>query len=403
MVPLDGSDLAERALPMAEQLAARAGAEVVLARAPLARVVSGMDAIDPARVEADALADAETYLRELCERLEREGLRCRTATPTGLDEPIDPIVGQVVRPSLPFRQIASVVREAATAITREADARRVDLIVMATHGRSGLGRWVYGDEAVEILHRSSIPVLLVRAGAPDTLPEGEPLRILVPLDGSALGETALESAVTLARLLGGSLVLVQAIPTLHRSGVRWLLGPLVADPAEHASLQAAAESYLQGVRGTLAEQGVRADVVVVEGDTAVAIARAARSEGCALVALATHGRTGLARLAIGSVAEAIMATASTPVLVVRPADVPEERPLEPTEHEAPAASAAGPIAAAGSPTVAVPLSQEELELLRTALESLLQTVSRDEHLIEPIQRLIARLSEASPIGGSDRA
>jgi nucleotide-binding universal stress UspA family protein len=388
LVPLDGSDVAEQALPLAEQLAERAGAELVLARAPLARIFSSLDAVEASEAEDTAQAEAEAYLRSVREPLERRGVRVQTATPRRAEENL---VGPVARSSFPFRQLADIAREAAEAITREAAERTVDLVVMATHSRSGLGRWIYGDEALEVLHRASMPVLLVRSGAPDTLPEGEKLRILVPLDGSALGEAALAPAGALAELLGGSLLLVRVVPALGRSVVAWLTGPLMTDPTEHAALEAVARTYLETTRQTLVGRGTPAATMVLEGNPAEVIVDATREQGCALVAIATHGRMGLARVASEHVAEAVMATAPALVLAVAPAD-PEAQELLTTSVEA-GDPARAPAAVATAAT-AVSLTAAERELVRTALLSLLQTVRRDEHLGEPIRQLLAKLGES---------
>ena len=263
---------------------------------------------------------------------------------------------------------------------------------MATHGRSGLRRWVYGSVAMDVLRRASIPVLLVRSGAVATLPEAG-LRILVALDGSAFGESALAAAAALARLLGGSLVLVQVVPEPQRSHIGLLLGPLGTDPTEHAALQAAAESYLGDVRQALEAEGLAVETRVVEGDPAPAILETMRAEGCALVAVATHGRTGLARLAAGSVAEALMTTAPCPVLVVHSAGMEEEQRLGPL-HDATTEATAGPLPTTGPAEVSVWLSGTELEILETALQTLRQTVRRDDHLAEPIEQLLDKLERA---------
>ena len=245
---------------------------------------------------------------------------------------------------------------------------------------------MYGSVTLELLHRATVPVLLVRSGAPDTLPEGDGLRVLVPLDGSPLAEMALSSALSLADLLGGSLVLIQVIPAFQASRVGWLIGPLVTDPSEHAALDAAAHTYLEAIRKTLEDQTVPVDLMVEEGDPALAVARAAKTKACALVAVATHGRTGLARLAIGSVAEGIVATAPAAVLVVRSVGVEKEWRVMPAEAEVePKAPEPRPLA--------MTLSQAERDLVRTSLQALRQTVSRDEHLSEPIHRLLDRLDE----------
>ena len=404
LIPLDGSELAEQALPLAKQLAARAGAELILARPPLARVFSSMDAMDVDGAEASAQAEADAYLGTVCERL-GANLACRLATPYSPNEEHGLLVGQVARPSLPFRQLAEVAREAAEAIAQQAEADDVDLIVMATRSRSGLGRWIYGDEALEILHRVSAPLLLVRSGAPETLPEGEALKILVPLEGSTLAEAALQPASDLAALMGGSLLLVRVVPALRRSVVGWFTGPFTVEPAEHAALEAAAQSYLDATVAAMTARGVRAEGVVLEGNAAEVIADAAAERHCALVAVATHGRLGLARVASEHIAEAIMANAPALVLAIRAEDS-NEAPLAMADNaEAQAGVQAGPIGeatgaalAAWERTVPVALNANERELIQTALQSLLQTVRRDEHLGEPIQRLLAKIAEADRRG-----
>jgi nucleotide-binding universal stress UspA family protein len=210
----------------------------------------------------------------------------------------------------------------------------------------------------------------------------------VPLDGSAVSEAALPPAVALARLLDGQLLLVQVIPHLDRSLSSWLSGPLMTDPAEHAALEAGARSYLERIRAALTETGSRVEVTIGEGDPAVVITRIARDRRAGVVALAMHERSTLFRLASGSVGESVMTAASSPVLAVRPGDVPDEqRPVPTIESEAPATPRARP--------VTLTLDPEEIELARTALLALLQSAAREDHLSEPIHQLVGKLDEAA--------
>ena len=388
LVPLDGSDVGERALPLVEQLAGRGDVDVILARAPLARAFSGLDAIEAKEALAKALGEAQAYLEAVAGRLQARGLRCQISTPLSPTEDHGGLVTQVARPSFPFRQVADLHREAAEAIVREAEERQVDLIIMATHGRSGLERWLQGSAALDVLNRTSVPVLLTRPGLPETLPEREALQILVPLDGSAHGEGVIGPATFFAKLLGGSLALIRVVPAVRPSLGALLSGPLAVDPVEQSALHAAAQSYLDGVQALLAEQGIRADTLVLEGDPARSIIRAVEEHGKTLIALATHGRTGLARLASERVAEALVTSAPCPVLVVRPSagEVEEQRIL-------PAVEDTGSVARE-EPTAVVRLSAEDCEIIHTALLTLLQTTRRDDHLGEPIQRLLATIEEA---------
>ncbi len=130
LVPLDGSTLAERALPFAEVLARASGARLVLPRASLVRH-RPEPATEEARIAADERAELDRHVALLGER------------------------GVVAEGVLRFD-------EAAEAIVAEAVGREADLIVMATHGRSGLGRLVFGSTAEAVLRRSPAPVLLIR-------------------------------------------------------------------------------------------------------------------------------------------------------------------------------------------------------------------------------------------------
>lgn len=123
-------------------------------------------------------------------------------------------------------------------------------------------------------------------------------RIMVPLDGSDLAQNALDHAVDLARALGATLVL------LH---VR----------TSHTGSKEAARRYLEFVQAQVASQGVPIELVVASGAIAASIIRAADEEHIDLIAMATHGRTGLQRAVRGSVAEEVLRRSNKPVLLVR--------------------------------------------------------------------------------------
>ncbi|HEX5504385.1 MAG TPA: universal stress protein [Thermomicrobiales bacterium] len=291
LVPLDGSALAERALPFAAALARVLDAPLLLVRAVVVPEDLGYD---PARRQLEAVDDAEAYLRRLAADLGRQGTAVETVVPYG---------------------------EAAGAILDAARASEARLIAMTTHGRGGLGNWLAGGVATAVLARAPAPVLLVRAwhagGALDRLERGA--RIVVPLDGSALAEAALPLATRLAGALGGELLLVRAVPppgpALTPDGLR----ALVAGDEEVAAETAEARAYLAAVAGRLAARDYAVGREVRLGAPAVVIDAVCRERGAALVVLATHGRTGLDRLLLGSVAEAVVRHGSAPVVLVRPA------------------------------------------------------------------------------------
>jgi nucleotide-binding universal stress UspA family protein len=278
VVATDGSSLAERALPCAEALA-RGGARILLVRAV------------PRGAPREEAAEAKGYLAGIAERLRAAGITADLAVPDG-----DP---------------AAAILEA----QRDVGA---DLIVMATHGRSGLGRWVYGSTAEAVLGAGSAPVLLVRAGTDtDAAPSlADQPRLLVPLDGSPFSEQALPVAADVARAVQGRLVLLQAVAA----------SPSPLDPEdvvralEHNAREAGEEYLGQVARRLAGDDGVAAPETIVRmAEPAESIIGEAAASGAALVVMATHGRTGLGRLISGSVARAVLERGSLPLLLIRPA------------------------------------------------------------------------------------
>ena len=142
--------------------------------------------------------------------------------------------------------------------------------------------------------------------------------ILVPLDGSRLGELALTPAVDLARDKGAKLVLLRAAEA-HTT---------VADPAEaQVAVVREAEDYLAGVRTRVADGGVEdVETSVWYGPPAEAIVEAARYRAADLIVMSSHGRSGLGRLVLGSVAESVLRATRTPILLIRAGAAPLDAP-----------------------------------------------------------------------------
>lgn len=288
LVPLDGSPLAACALPVAGALARATGGQLRLLRAVWPATMLG---VDPTATQIEEIATAEAYLSTQARELTSQGVPTETTV----------IFGATIG-----------------AITEEATLRDAQLIVLATHGRSGLGGWIMGSTAAALLAKSPVPVLLVRAWhaqrAIERLSEGA--RIIVTLDGSSTAEEALPSAERLATVLGGELILLQIIPpadpALTPDGMAIAL--FHVDPAEQLAL---ARDYLDHVAGQLAarEFAVRCEVRI--GDPATVIDAIGREHGAALIVMATHGRTGLDRVLLGSVAEAVVHRGTIPTLLVR--------------------------------------------------------------------------------------
>jgi nucleotide-binding universal stress UspA family protein len=278
LVPLDGSPHAELALAEASRVARAASARVVLVR------------VIP-RTGQSATADARGYLRAIGDDLEQDGVSVDTAVRVG---------------------------EPATEILSEGRRHRADLIVIATHARSGRARWVEGSVAEAVLAGTPVPLLLLRT-APQVAP-AEPLlhrpRMLVPLDGSSFSEAALPVAGELAALLEGELVLLQAVTDWDELVAA--NAALSRDPEGLTAAEDRAQRYLEDVAARLAGHAAQPTTVVAHDHPARAIAQAAATRDAAVIVMATHGQTGLARELPGSVAAMTLRETGTPLLLVRP-------------------------------------------------------------------------------------
>jgi nucleotide-binding universal stress UspA family protein len=194
----------------------------------------------------------------------------------------------------------------------------MQLIVMASHGYTGIKRWIHGSVAERVLQSATVPVLLVRAkaGVSKGLPVASRCRqILVPLDGSKVAEQVLPVITPIAESLGCGLLLFQ-VPTVYAPGIplhEW-----------HLSLQSTfevsdrqARSYLGNLAGRLREEGSQVATALGEGPVAEAILDHAAASDSDLIAMCTHGRTGIARWALGSVADRVLRAGDKPILLVR--------------------------------------------------------------------------------------
>lgn len=268
LVPLDGSATAEAVLPQVGRLLRRHDSEVILLRSANPMPVEAV----PTVFEA-ALATAREYLLGVQERLAADGIRVRSIARLGA---------------------------AAETILQVAEEEKATLVAMATHGHSGVARLVFGSVAERVLRKSPLPVLVIRPfGASHARETIE--NILVPLDGSEASQRVVPRAMEVASLFGARVIL------LHVLGAN---GP----DRDTAARQ------LGEVAHRLRAAGISTLTLVEEGDPAVVIGDAARRREVDLVAMTTHGRTGLPRLVVGSVTESVVRASHVPVVVVRSAD-----------------------------------------------------------------------------------
>ncbi len=281
LVPLDGSDESARILPYVAQIAQRLGAKLLLLNV-LDPNESGIPQTDFSKYVVDADGRARQYLRHHIARLAEQGVTAKAWICTG--EPSEQIVGVAAH-------------------------QGCDLIAMTTHGRTALGRGILGPTADRVVHSSPLPVLTISPGA-----EGQgrdPVsRVLVPLDGSELAERALPHAELLARGMSAKVLLVRVVSAMQ---IQWL----DQLPSAAAEVQAAAAvEYLDRVAGTLRRAGIEVDAATPVGHVAGSIMDIASENPGTMVVMASHGRSGVLRWAIGSVAESTVRGSGVPVLIL---------------------------------------------------------------------------------------
>ena len=139
-------------------------------------------------------------------------------------------------------------------------------------------------------------------------------RILVPLDGSELAKTALDQAEKLAKTFGAEIVLFQVVPFMPIYGSPELVTPLIVDEKQ----KEAAEKYLANLTEELKKRGLKTTAMVRTGQqVAVEIIDFAKESGVDLIVMCTHGRSGISRWVLGSIAHKVLTRAETPILLVR--------------------------------------------------------------------------------------
>ncbi len=308
LVPVDGSTFAEQALPLALSLARRSGASLHLIHVlqPLASVYTEA----PLFVESECDLEARiqerfrTYLDELAARLAKR--RSMVVTSSLLE-------GEVV-----------------PGILAHTEETKPDLVVMTTHGRGPLGRFWLGSVTDELARVLTVPLLLVRPqgeAAPDL--ETEPLlrQILIPLDGSQLAEQIIRPAVELGRLTGAGFTLLRVVKPAPQ--VAFPTGSPMLDVEAQSvlsriesiqgQLRKEAMTYLEGIAQPLRAEGLSVvSKIAIDERPGAAILEEAASKSVDVVALETHGRRGLSRLLLGSVADKVIRGTTVPVLVNRP-------------------------------------------------------------------------------------
>lgn len=294
LVGLDGSPLAETVLEPVRRIAAPIGARLVLLH--VTRVPEGV------RDEAETFAVDDVITRE---RVPAEAY-------------LDRIASRL--PEALVAQSMVTAGDPATEIARIAIHEDVDLIALATHGRSGMSRWIYGSVADAVLHTATRPLLLLRPPAEGGPAAAAPFsRIVVPLDGSALAQAALPFAEELARALQVPILLLRTVEFIAFAFTGDPYGGAINDyRAVVDAMHEDAECHLATVATTLRAKGLRVETNVALGTPVDVITTHTREHPGSLVVMTTHGRTGWRAFVLGSVARRVALLAAGPVLLVRP-------------------------------------------------------------------------------------
>lgn len=292
LVALDGSQLAESILPYARAFAKALNIPVEL-----------LEVIDPDTL-IPSVAAQHGYPHTLL-----------TAERAHNGEYLKDIAASFSNPAAVSCSVR--IGKPAEVIIEVAAAHADTLIAMATHGRSGIKRWLLGSVAEKVLHGANDDLLLVRSAEQvGSRKVALPKRILVPLDGSKLAETALSCGVDLAKEMSLELVLLRVY---LMPGVAYLTGSHAPDwELLDKEIREQASKYLQERMRQLKDDGLeRVSFVVLEGSAAEKIVDLAREKPGSLIVMSTHGMSGMGRWVLGSITERVARHSGEPVLIVR--------------------------------------------------------------------------------------
>ncbi len=302
LVVLDGSKLAEIVFPFATELAGRLDLDIILLH-----VYS--------QIMREYAPMYQAYIDRSAESIQSQARRLQQSLAQKPEKEV------VVSGNL-------VMGYHADEILKYAEEKGIDLILMASHGRSGAKRWSIGGVADKILRASKVPVLLVHADTEKVIPYDQwPNRtVLVPLNASDVSAVVLPHAEEIARQKGANMnvVLMEVVeppvtpsyysPELTGVPLNW--GQFVEQ--EMARSKKAAEAHLAETEKRFKDKGIPVSSLVLTGKPAEEIINYAKKNPYMVIIMATHGRKGLSRLVYGSVAESVLFNVTNPIILVRP-------------------------------------------------------------------------------------
>ena len=309
LVPLDGSKLAEEVFPYARELAGRLELDLFF-----------LNVCSPE--ETQLLPMRQFYVDKMAETVCSRTCEIRGITKKPVGTKTIGTTGKVV------------VGYPAEEILKYAEENGIDIILMSTHGYSGIKRWALGSVAYKVLHASKIPFWLVRSGiSEEVVYDKWPHRtILVPLDGSKLAESALPHAEALAKQRGTQAIEIlllrvyqpdpipevgyYIVETNYPEALRLKYEDYVRQETDRT--KDICHNYLENMAEVLKSTGVKVRTEVLIGNASEEIIKYANKNPFQLIVMASHGRAGINHMVFGSIAEKILLQTNTPIFIVIP-------------------------------------------------------------------------------------
>jgi len=295
LLPLDGSAFSETASLYASRLAMDREVELILFHVS---TKTGRNSIKTGQYYLNQHAEAITALIETQTEPIKHKIRIKKKLVQG--HPADEILG--------------FIRNNA-----------INLIVMATHGRSGISNFIMGSVAIRIVRESNIPVLLARPRESKDVTQDTNIsrKVLIPMDGSKLGESVVPLVQTFISQFGDEQSEIILLSICEPSPIQSGHSVVVSEAAQAAAVNAfkykiEANQYLSELARLVRNDGFNVSTKLVKGNPAEKIIEQARENGVNLIAMTTHGRSGITKMAYGSVAEAVIHRTITPILLLRP-------------------------------------------------------------------------------------
>lgn len=287
LLPLDGSELAESAVPYVRDLAGQLNAEVNMIHVSERQDLAHMYQI---------------YLEHIKDNIRKE---------------IKGFWGTDREPRIKTEVIAG---EPAKVIMEYTKQNSIDLVALTSCGTSGIRAWALGSVADKVVRSVEVPILLIRVKEGRVVRDtGIIKRVLVPLDSSEASKIAVPYAIDLAKRLNAGITLFSMAQTVYARNIDSMgVGVGVNWDSVDAATEKYTDDYLQSVEDEIKVQGVDVSHIAVLGiDAANEILELEKKLPADLIVMATRGRSTVARWAFGSVAEKVLRQGEGPLLVVR--------------------------------------------------------------------------------------